>query len=180
MQPMVSLFATALAPRYTKNQSIVDVEVPKSVDMFPTAKEKVVHQLVEQMVMKQPGLHLAKQFHDSGESGKNSIFNVNLLKENPIVDCSTIDDGLVLAVPGVPFDDDEDAEKMYSIQDWVSQVVVVSLLVLLLVCTKQQQHTHIHKLQQHTHIHQLQPQQHQQQQQHNNNNNTHNITTNLQ
>jgi hypothetical protein len=132
------------------------------------------------MVMKQPGLHLAKQFHDSGESGKNSIFNMNLLKENPIVDCSTIDDGLVLAVPGVPFDDDEDAEKMYSIQDWVSQVVVVSLLVLLLVCTKQQQHTHIHKLQQHTHIHQLQPQQHQQQQQHNNNNNTHNITTNLQ
>jgi hypothetical protein len=166
---MVSLFATALAPRYTKNQSIVDVEVPKSVDMFPTAKEKVVHQLVEQMVMKQPGLHLAKQFHDSGESGKNSIFNMNLLKENPIVDCSTIDDGLVLAVPGVPFDDDEDAEKMYSIQDWVSQVVVVSLLVLLLVCTKQQQHTHIHKLQQHTHTYTNYN--------HNNTNNNNNTTT---
>ena len=111
----VAVLAFHAGARYMKEKGI-ELEVPSSVDMFPSQKQKIAEQILEGLNSKVPGLSNAIEFYGCGEAGKNATLTRLLLDEHPLAEASA-DAGAALDEP----DESEEGEGLFKIDTWLEQ-----------------------------------------------------------
>ena len=108
-----------LQTRYFKDKGY-SVNVPESVDVFPTQKQKVIDEAIELSWAAVPDMALAHKFHGAMAADVHKLCQQQLLVDHPLPE----EAGAQAQEAEPEEEEEEEGEKAYAISAWMQKASV--------------------------------------------------------